>query len=1216
MMVDSQAPVSHFALNRLIMVDSYTPGRITELPLVGGTAITGRNGRGKTSLLKLIPAFFGERPDRIVRPVSNQQNFARYYLPRSTSYIVYEYQREGAICCAILCSDASGEAVEYRFVDSAYQRDWFVQDDDISLVASGNLVERLKLRGVTCSRKMSLDHYRAIIQGKRAHGSDLKQHRRDLLAYAFCPPNQPLPLIERIVFGMFTRKTNFGDLQRMIVATVTDATGQISLSTERKKVESWPDAYHSYMAVMAHAGRMEEVEATYRGSLAAEQELRGLNGRFRALDDSLRMRQANLQLELTAAEEQQTVADQNFTALRNAIQDRIREASGSIEDTERKLNQLSQQFEQFEKDDIADKAALVEREGEILQASVRAGERKSLLLREQANIDEEYERLLQGLELEHSQRSHAFEQERSSAGKAHRQRMEEVARQFDAEQQQTRQQALPDEHALQAALEAANIHLGLTKAQLQTPQADADLVAIADQQEAMVSSARDKCDDCATQHALASAIQDKARNAFDQAERQVQQLHNEANRAETKLEALLRQATPDQDSVLYILRAQHPQWTQDIAKVLREDLLTRTDLAPVIGELTDSIYGLRLDLDALEAPLIADETALQHRIDATREDIRKFKERIAQQEAMMTACAGERLAAQRTADLRAGEASSAKASLASAEKLLRIARANVQRSREMAAERAMQAYDDAQRACSDAKDRLGNHRKQVDEAIAQLVAQRDARIVEAQHALDLALAEINSRASDATRRCTASREQLEKERTAKLKANGVDTVAVALLDEEMKVARSQLRTIEQARNPVAKWRLWLDAEWSQRPVLQDALAAAKRDKAKEEQARVACVKAWDDDKAVRARTLQALHKQLADIVAEQQKVAKHLQLLEPYAVTAHSVPVFDPAWQLAALVGQYVLQFGELKSCEERLARDVDVIKRAFTAHRLSPPDQYYDTHRQAIGPDRAVQAREWVPAFKAWYATEHLIYQNLLRVEARTIAEAVGDFRNRMDEFHRKVQQFNRELQESLNTNQGFESIGQLSVEIVSSIRELAYWDTITKVMDARNDWLGDELVDLPPPAFATALRELLDHWHLKEGIQAELTSLVRIQGEVIENNNRRPFKTAEDLQSISSNGLSYIVIVLIFVAFINRIRGRAPVNVVWALDEIKDLDLGNVELLMEILNRNNITLVSACPDPDPDVLALFRHRRSIRLDRCIYDPSGASHVLGSEFI
>ena len=61
------------------------------------------------------------------------------------------------------------------------------------------------------------------------------------------------------------------------------------------------------------------------------------------------------------------------------------------------------------------------------------------------------------------------------------------------------------------------------------------------------------------------------------------------------------------------------------------------------------------------------------------------------------------------------------------------------------------------------------------------------------------------------------------------------------------------------------------------------------------------------------------------------------------------------------------------------------------------------------------------------------------------------------------------------------------------------------------------------------------------------------------------------------------------------------------WALDEIKDLDIGNVEVLMSVLRKNNITLVSACPDPDVDVLAMFKNRRSIRSDRVIYDPSGA---------
>ena len=63
-------------------------------PLEGGAVLTGRNGRGKTSLLQLLPVFFGENPNRIVGTETNRLNFAGYYLPRLTSYILFEYHNK------------------------------------------------------------------------------------------------------------------------------------------------------------------------------------------------------------------------------------------------------------------------------------------------------------------------------------------------------------------------------------------------------------------------------------------------------------------------------------------------------------------------------------------------------------------------------------------------------------------------------------------------------------------------------------------------------------------------------------------------------------------------------------------------------------------------------------------------------------------------------------------------------------------------------------------------------------------------------------------------------------------------------------------------------------------------------------------------------------------------------------------------------------------
>ena len=55
-----------FGVTRLILIDSHKPGTLQEVRLDGPTNLNGVNGAGKTSLLRLIPLFFGESPNRLV----------------------------------------------------------------------------------------------------------------------------------------------------------------------------------------------------------------------------------------------------------------------------------------------------------------------------------------------------------------------------------------------------------------------------------------------------------------------------------------------------------------------------------------------------------------------------------------------------------------------------------------------------------------------------------------------------------------------------------------------------------------------------------------------------------------------------------------------------------------------------------------------------------------------------------------------------------------------------------------------------------------------------------------------------------------------------------------------------------------------------------------------------------------------------------------------
>jgi hypothetical protein len=1199
-----------FALQRVLLVDSYTAGRITELPVEGGTAIVSPNGRGKTSLLQLIPAFYGERPDRIVKPVSNQGNFARYYLPRSTSYIVFEYRRDGVECCAILCADASGDGVEYRFVRSGYRREWFVHDDEATLVENANLLERLKVNGAHCTRKMPLDQYRAIIQAKRAHGSDLKQHRRDILDYAYGPGTHPLLHIERIVFGMFMRKSNFVDLQRMIVATVTDAAGKIALGAERKKIEAWPDAFASYAAVMGEAHRMDQVQRSYDAVLAAEQELRNIHGRFLSFDRMLEDEQLQEQREQTLARQELTTAEQVYLEARRDMLELIRTADRAILETGAKLESLHRQQEHYRDQGVEAKATLLDRENEIAQSHTQLALRKNALLSELSNIEDEYRKILDGAALEHKDREVGFERRRAKVREASQSRLDALHVESRQQENAARLASEAAEKEIQASVDHATQIVGQTKQQLDNPQPAPELVEIAEQQQA-------KADDARVRHVIAieheneaKKAYEKRRTAFSQTESQLRNLGVQITNDNKHLDSLLMQASPDESSVLYVLRDKRPDWARDIAKVLREDILTRTDLSPVIGAIQDSVYGLQLDLEPLDTPLVADELAMQRAIETTREGLKRLELRVEEQQAILSQNAIERQRAEESVNLRSAETATAKAAQSSAEQQLKTARLEVQRSRDAAREAAQQAHTEATRVRTAAQQKLSEHRKRLEQELSALATRHDQRAGDIKRELGESLNDIDHNEADEKKRYEIATSQIDDERKAKLKASGVDTVALSALEEEIATAAAQLKTIADSRNLVVDWRRWLSQEWSRKPQHEDELARARKEKAVHAGTLETCENSWKEDAKQRNGRISDIGKRLDEIGGKRAQLGRHRHLLAPYPVDTDTLPEYDPAWQAVTLVGQTNEQRRALGMHEDRLQQEIGAIKRVFTSSRHSPSDQYYETQRQIIGPDRSDRPREWVPLFKAWYATDHEHCRNLLRVDARTIAEAVGDFRDRMDTFHRKVQQFNRELQESLNSNQGFRSIGGLTVEIVSSIRELEYWGTIERVTESRREWMEGDLADLPPPEFGIALRELLNHWQLKEGIQAELTNLVRIQGEVIENGNRRPFKKAEDLERISSNGLSYIAMVLIFVAFINRVRGNTPINVVWALDEIGALDTGNVILLVEILTKNNITLVTACPDPKPDVLALFRNRRSISSDRRIYDPSPAVPV------
>ncbi len=111
--------IQNYGLENIVLHHSFrqVAGRTIKIPCSDRTHLGGGvNGAGKTSVLQLIPAFYGEEPERIVTRAADKDSFLDYFLPTLQSLIIFEYRRHTGLCCSVMMRHPSGKLI-YRFVE-------------------------------------------------------------------------------------------------------------------------------------------------------------------------------------------------------------------------------------------------------------------------------------------------------------------------------------------------------------------------------------------------------------------------------------------------------------------------------------------------------------------------------------------------------------------------------------------------------------------------------------------------------------------------------------------------------------------------------------------------------------------------------------------------------------------------------------------------------------------------------------------------------------------------------------------------------------------------------------------------------------------------------------------------------------------------------------------------------------------------------------------
>ena len=435
--------------------------------------------------------------------------------------------------------------------------------------------------------------------------------------------------------------------------------------------------------------------------------------------------------------------------------------------------------------------------------------------------------------------------------------------------------------------------------------------------------------------------------------------------------------------------------------------------------------------------------------------------------------------------------------------------------------------------------------------------------------------------------------QLEQQRLQSLQDRKVDTATLTGLETKICQLKAEEKAAEQAEQTVKDYQRWLDHEWSR----YDGLVGKARDYETRQQHQQS---QYETEMAQSQQRRDALKKELELINSKLRKFTKEIDTinklladLAAYSRRTTEQSSFDNAHTLSLLQTDFRRLTEQHKTLRQDLAILVRHLKRVLGHFPGTHPGRYYTRVEDELGIDSDEMA--WLNRIQLWYATEADTARSWLMSQAKLFGSAIRNYQQALERFDRGIDSLSRRLAANIDGNIRFEKIERIEGRLTSKVTTLGYWEQIVSFTKNYDDWSRVNDGQLPTQAFADIVRLVSEQLQSKGRVEMKLVNLLELEIIVTENGRSKRATHAEELRQISSHGLSYLILCVFFIALVNMIRKDQPLNIIWPMDELKELHQMNIEVLVEMLTNNRITLFSAFPDPDPEVLKLFKNRYQV---------------------
>ncbi|MGK0523939.1 MAG: hypothetical protein ACI92N_001574 [Pseudomonadales bacterium] len=1200
-----------YGLESIVLHHSFkqVKGRTIKIDCRERTHLGGVNGAGKTSVLALVPAFFGEEPERIVTKASGKLSFLDYYLPTFQSLIIFEYRRHTGLYCSVMYRHSQGKPC-YRFVAGSAEETFFSPEVKELLqtgASADDVFAALRRRGTTVSKNIdTITNYRAIIQRNQKLLKRLPADARSLRALAaefgLGDSDTQMTNIERLTHVVLNKHRLLSSFKAMICETQFENIHQHA----KPRAIDRKDLIADIQSLSAFADEEEKIRECLRKDAERrailEQADKTVANLFVTVEEA-REKASELGQQKERLEAQRTDRRAEFEDTDRQLARQVTDHNADFENLDAQVAALHQQNDKYEADGLSDLAQSFDNLPDYRQRLATAQADYDSLTGKASAIESEYEFEKQNIQREHEKHQAQRQQRLREAGDA----LTSAKHAYDLKlnsiktNQVTAVSEYKDTRSAERS-ELTNEQARLSALKESPGQTDAEQQEIAVAEQAS-EEASEQVAQAHENRLEAGRKRDQADRDWKAAQDQVQHMDINVQELEDRFNELQRQITPADGTWLSQLRAQDPEWGNRLAKVVDPQLLHRKDLAPTLDlhASGNAVMGWQLALDVLPIPdFAASEDALQERsrnIDADRQTAIKQRAEAEREARRRHDTYKERTAA---ADRLETEFSLVERTRSNAQNKLGNVR---QRVKEAQAARIAKITKDLEVVQSRLKafdEQTGDGIRDVESGFQQQVLDMRGHWAEQesefQSGIDQQNELIASAASDYKIRLKKKRQIYDQ----RLSEEGIDPKVVQEAREALAKLTETVEKIVASEDLVRGYRKWREQEWRKVESLTEQANQAKMQREAAARKREETERSWKDQDSklkISIAEHQGAIKTLRDQTEAAEGVLKHFQgntLAEGFPGNiADLTQELQGAYQkLEQLRKEVVGTFDQATAILNRY--DNTQIQQAWqklSAHRRGQMTGDVLDHEESFKLARVPDLRELLD-------TDIPQLRDALIDQFVSEAGSLVKYFDSLEVMAREVKAVSSLLKRKINTDQQIESLSDIQVVLEPRIYEDETWQPLKEFVAQWQTWIHMNRRSLPSDAVLRRFKlvtDTLSDAKVKDSVE----SMIDMRLEMKENDRQVVIRTDADFLSASSTGLTYLAIMTVFMGLTRYLCPDLNTRITWPIDELATLSPNNISHLADMLEANNLTMISACPKLDRSLRKFFENKISLKLGR-----------------